>query len=131
MGLCNLPMLNELIQNRKKTTELYTSLLSSENISRPQIPEETEYNYAYYPVVFKDETTLLAVKNKLLANEVNSRRYFYPSLNNLPYLAQSNPCPISEDISKRVLCLPLYYGLGSENITRICKIILNEIRIEK
>ena len=131
MGLCNLPMLNELIQNRKKTTELYTSLLSSENISRPKIPEETEYNYAYYPVVFKDETTLLAVKNKLLANEVNSRRYFYPSLNNLPYLAQSNPCPISEDISKRVLCLPLYYGLGSENITRICKIILNEIRIEK
>lgn len=123
MGLCNLPMLDELIENRKKTTELYTSLISNENISRPQIPKDTEYNYAYYPVVFKDESTLLAVKNKLMENEVNSRRYFYPSLNNLPYLTQSNPCPISEDISERVLCLPLYYGIDAMDVERISKII--------
>ena len=123
MGLCNLPILKELIENRKKTTELYTSLISSQNITRPQIPEGTEYNYAYYPVVFKDEATLLLVKNKLMENEVNSRRYFYPSLNNLPYLTQSNPCPISEDISKRVLCLPLYYGIETIDVERISKII--------
>jgi dTDP-4-amino-4,6-dideoxygalactose transaminase len=123
MGLCNLLMLDELIDNRKKTTELYTNLLSSSNVSRPKIPAGTEYNYAYYPVVFKDETILLAVKNKLLENEVNSRRYFFPSLNNLPYLTQSNPCPISEDISKRVLCLPLYYGIDAIDVERISKII--------
>ena len=58
-----------------------------------------------------------------MENEVNSRRYFYPSLNNLPYLTQSNPCPISEDISKRVLCLPLYYGIDAIDIERISKII--------
>jgi dTDP-4-amino-4,6-dideoxygalactose transaminase len=123
MGLCNLPMLDELIDNRKASTELYTSLLSNANISRPKIPEGTTYNYAYYPVVFKDETTLLAVKKKLFENEVNSRRYFFPSLNNLPYLTQSNPCPISEDISKRVLCLPLYYGIAASDVERISKII--------
>ncbi len=123
MGLCNLPVLDELIENRKATTEFYTSLLSNDNISRPRIPEGTTYNYAYYPVVFQDETTLLAVKKKLFENGVNSRRYFFPSLNNLPYLTQSNPCPISEDISKRVLCLPLYYEINASDVERISKII--------
>lgn len=123
MGLCNLPMLDELIENRKKTTELYTNLLSQSEISRPQIPSKTNYNYAYYPVVFKSEEVLLTVKHTLFENEINSRRYFYPSLNNLPYLTQTNPCQVSENISKRVLCLPLYYGIEEKDVERICKII--------
>jgi dTDP-4-amino-4,6-dideoxygalactose transaminase len=35
----------------------------------------------------------------------------FSSLNTLPYLKESQ-VPISEDISKRILCLPLYAGLN-------------------
>ena len=41
--------------------------------------------------------------------DVRPRRYFYPSLNTLPYVNNQN-MPISEDISKRILCLPLYFS---------------------
>jgi dTDP-4-amino-4,6-dideoxygalactose transaminase len=122
MGLCNLPMLDTFISSRKKTSELYTSLLSTK-ITRPQINADTQYNYAYYPVVFESEKTLLAVKELLFKNEVNTRRYFYPSLNNLPYLSNTNACPVSEDIAKRVLCLPLYYGIDAKDVERICTLI--------
>jgi dTDP-4-amino-4,6-dideoxygalactose transaminase len=123
MGLCNLPKLNELIAARKNHSDYYSSLLSSSNINRPKIPYGTTYNYAYYPVVFESEKLLLAVKEMLSENGVSTRRYFYPSLNKLPFLNEHNYCPVSEDISKRVLCLPLYHDLEHENIKKICNII--------
>jgi dTDP-4-amino-4,6-dideoxygalactose transaminase len=123
MGLCNLPMLDKLMASRKKSSELYTSLLSAANISRPQIPADTQYNYAYYPVVFESEKVLLKVKETLFKNEINTRRYFFPSLNKLPYLSETNACPVSEDIAKRVLCLPLYFEIEEEIITKVCKIV--------
>ena len=123
MGLCNLPKLDELISERKKHSEHYTSLLSDKIIAHPSIPENTFYNYAYYPVIFKDETKLIKAKNVLFNNGINTRRYFYPSLNNLPFLTEYYSCPVSEDISKRVLCLPLYHDLEKENIEKICTII--------
>ena len=116
-------MLDTLIASRKKSSELYTSLLSGANISRPQIPADTQYNYAYYPVVFESEKVLLSVKETLFKNEINTRRYFYPSLNKLPYLSETNACPVSENIAKRVLCLPLYFDIEEEIISKVCKII--------
>jgi dTDP-4-amino-4,6-dideoxygalactose transaminase len=123
MGLCNLPMLDELISARKKHSDYYTALLSKSIISKPQIPEGTIYNYAYYPIVFESETSLLKTKEALFNNGINTRRYFYPSLNNLPFLTEHYSCPVSEDISKRVLCLPLYFDLEEQIIEEICKII--------
>ena len=131
MGLCNLLRIEEIIANRRKISELYDHLLldnSDTNISRPLIRSETKYNYSYYPILFKDEKTLLKVKNKLNQSDIFPRRYFYPSLNKIEYLPKSN-VPITEDISKRVLCLPLYHTLQEEEINLICSIILNTLNL--
>ncbi len=49
---------------------------------------------------------------------VNPRRYFYPSLEDLPYINSEN-CPTARDLAKRVLCLPLYVDLTSQNLALI------------
>lgn len=123
MGLCNLPKLETLMAAREKHSKHYSALLSPAVVSRPTIPEHVKYNYAYYPVVFDSEQTLLKVRELLLSNGVSTRRYFYPSLNNLPFLEAYDPCPVSEDISKRVLCLPMYFDLEASDIERISNII--------
>lgn len=123
MGLCNLPLVETLMAARENHSNNYTSLLSKSIITRPEVPENTKYNFSYYPIVFESETVLLKVKDILLKNEINTRRYFYPSLNKLPFLVNKFSCPVSEDISKRVLCLPMYYDLESKDIERISKII--------
>jgi dTDP-4-amino-4,6-dideoxygalactose transaminase len=58
----------------------------------------------------------------LAEKNVFPRRYFYPSLNHLPYISGQS-CPISESISSRVLCLPLYVGLSKENLNNIVDVI--------
>jgi dTDP-4-amino-4,6-dideoxygalactose transaminase len=125
MGLCVLPKVKENIANRRMVSEYYDSLLIGERLIHPEKIKGLEYNYAYYPVVFPSHNVMMKVRQSLIDCGVVPRRYFHPSLNTLPYL-RSNPqksCPISEEITNRVLCLPLYFGLEENEVDRICKII--------
>lgn len=120
MGLANFPYINDIIGKRKQICELYDELLSG-IVKRPKEQDNLEYNYAYYPVLFKNEEELLKVFEKLNAEGIYPRRYFYPSLNKLPYLESYQSCPISEDICSRIACLPLYPTLSNNEVIRICK----------
>lgn len=122
MGLCNLKYVPEIINKRRAISEEYDRDLAG-YVGRSTPPDGLEYNYAYYPIILENETTLLAVIEALSNEEIYPRRYFYPSLNLLPYLETTTPCPISEDITSRILCLPLYTDLTSQDIERISAIV--------
>lgn len=127
MGLCNLPRINDFINRRKDINILYRRLLSNSGLKFPVIPYNTVYNYSYFPVIFRSEEQMLLIKDKLSENNINTRRYFYPSLNKLPYL-KGNSCPLSESTAKRVLCLPLYYELSNEEVEFISNIISDNLK---
>ncbi len=122
MGLCLLPMMNVFIAKRKSIAELYERLLVGLPIQRPEAIEGTRYNYSYHPVIFDSEERLLTIMSKLQQNNINTRRYFYPSLNNLPQY-RGEVCPISESISVKALALPMYYDLEEKDIINICELI--------
>jgi dTDP-4-amino-4,6-dideoxygalactose transaminase len=114
----------EIIARRKSIFAEYDRQLNWQKIKKPA-PEIKgfQYNYAYYPVVFESESAFLKIREALNKQEIFPRRYFFPSLNQLPYVKNYQPCPISEDISVRVASLPLYYDLAFEDVKRICEII--------
>ncbi|MFZ4771622.1 MAG: DegT/DnrJ/EryC1/StrS family aminotransferase, partial [Ferruginibacter sp.] len=122
MGLAVLPEIENIIADRKKTSAQSDSALAG-FVQRPLMHESLVYNYAYYPVVFRSEEQLLEVVNGLKQNDISGRRYFYPSLNELPFLSYQS-CQVSEDVSRRVLCLPLYFGLTNEEVKLILDCIL-------
>lgn len=123
MGLVNFKHISEIVAIRKHICELYDALLKG-YVLRPKEQQGLDYNYAYYPVVFKSEKQLLNVFDELAKEDIFPRRYFYPSLNKLPYLKQSFVCPVSEDISLRIACLPLYVGLTDAEVHKISEIVL-------
>lgn len=125
MGLANLPYISQIIEERKNISAIYDKNLS-DVLQLPKIQLELEYNYAYYPVVFKSEEQLLKIFKALNEENIFPRRYFYPSLNQLEYV-DGNCCPVSEDISLRIACLPLYAGLEKENTKKISKIIKDNL----
>ena len=83
-----------------------------------EVRAQTEWNYSYFPVMFNTEIEVLSVMQILEKNGVFPRRYFYPSLNTLCYVDEISMSK-SEDIAKRILCLPLYYGLSKKDILKI------------
>lgn len=122
MGLINLEFVDTLILERRGLSELYHDLLTGLNLEVKQPTRMLNYNYSYLPVFFKSEEELLRIKSVLEVNDIFSRRYFYPSLNKLPYVREQS-CPVAENVSCRVLCLPLYNGLSEDDVRRICDII--------
>ena len=77
-------------------------------------------------MIFDSEETLLKVKDALNKENIFPRRYFYPSLNTVKYL-DGEKMPISESISEKILCLPLFAELNPETVERISNLINQNI----
>ena len=122
MGLSILPYIDEIIDNRKLSVDFYNNNLDFKFNRTFKLREETFWNNSYYPVIFETETSLLNVQNALNEAGIFPRRYFYPSLNQINYI-NSVEMPISEDIASRILCLPLFFGLKKDDLSKICSII--------
>ncbi len=127
MGLCLLDDIDTIIEKRKTVYNYYKEKLQ-ESLQVQAMNRDASMNYSYFPILFDSEKTLLHVENELNKNNIFPRRYFYPSLDTLPYLKRAVIQPVSEDVSKRVLCLPLYPGLEPEAQSKIVDIILNSIK---
>lgn len=121
MGLCNLNYLQDNIDKRKELVKLYDKQLNNV-VKRPKIQRNQQHNYSYYPIILRDEAQLNKLTKELKAMNVFPRRYFYPSLNKLPYITDSEACPVAEDIALRILCLPLYPDLDPAVVERITEV---------
>ena len=122
MGLCVLDDIEEIKQKRKEILKNYKEKLKGLVQLQEQNENATE-NYSYFPVVFEGEEQLLKVQKALNEEQIFPRRYFYPSLDTLEYIEPKQVCEISRDISKRILCLPIYAELEKGNQDKIIDII--------
>ena len=122
MGLAVLPYMKDILKARKSIVDFYNENLDFSKLQKMRLRDKTEWNYSYYPIIFDSEDRLLEVQAMLNENNVFPRRYFYPSLNTIPYV-NGKEMPVSESIASRILCLPLYVGLNEKDVEYICKII--------
>ncbi len=126
MGLCNLTHIEAILKSRKQQCLWYDELLKDAPVESIAIQEQAEWNYAYYPAIFESETVTLKVKEALEENDMHPRRYFYPSLDTLDYV-ETEGVNVSKDISKRILCLPLYFTLETKSIEEIVRIMSSRL----
>ena len=122
MGLCILDDIEDIKTNRKKVVENYKIGLESLVTFQEQNNQASE-NYSYFPILFKNEEDLSKVQKSLNKENIFPRRYFYPSLDTLEYIEPKQECKISRDISKIILCLPIYAELEKDNQHKIIDII--------
>lgn len=124
MGLANLKHIQAIQDKRCALVAYYDAKLENLKAIRPIWHVDSQNNGAYYPVVFESEALMLQCREQLQLAEIGTRRYFYPSLATaLPYI-ETTSMPVTEDISKRVLCLPLYYDLSFEEVDLIVRLLL-------
>lgn len=122
MGLSLIPYLDEIIAKRRRICEVYDFYLETTKVQTLKLRENTEWNYSYYPVLFSSEKSLLKTKTALNDAQIFPRRYFYPSLNKLPYL-EYQKTEVAEEISRKILCLPLFSELVEDDAVKITAIV--------
>ena len=127
LGLANLKYYDEVLEDRFQKYQLYKLELAERKDLTFQNIKHGETNYSYFPIVFKDEESLLKVERDLNDENIFPRRYFYPSLNTYSKIVNYHSAPVSESLSKRILCLPLYKTLTITQIQKIIRIIKDDV----
>lgn len=131
MGLCNLRHVEQEIAKRKAVEQKYIELLSGiPGISVKRRQKDVVTNSAYFPVTIDSQKygkSRDEVQKILRNNGIGARKYFYPLINELPYIIQYcgkvNETPIAKKISESVLTLPMYADLDDTEINSICSLI--------
>ena len=130
-GLLQLKYIDKAISDRQVIDQHYRDELKKvPGIIVPEKSSKASSNYSYFPVIVDDSYPLTRdeVYSKLKANDILSRRYFYPLISDMPMyrsLESSRPDNLSEAkyIADRVLCLPIFSALDRETQDKIIALI--------
>lgn len=132
MGLCNMDLVDDAIKERELVYKKYLEELKDledEGILKMIKPQEnTKTNYAYFTIKLNSEELKDYLFYKLPEYNLFVKRYFYPPCNEFPAYDFEKNTPIAQDVSYKILSLPIYAGLRLENVCQICEIIKTEIR---
>ena len=90
-----------------------------------------KHNYSYFPIFIdakKYGMSRDALYEKLKANNIYGRRYFYPLISTLnPYKEYPSALPsnlsVATKMANQVLCLPMHHELTQEDVERIINTI--------
>jgi dTDP-4-amino-4,6-dideoxygalactose transaminase len=130
-GLLQLQHMETVMERRAELDARYREGLRDVNGIRclPQTARRKR-NYSYFPIIVEADYPLSrdALYQKLKDNGINGRRYFYPLISEFPMyrgLLSSAPSnlPVATDAAQRVLCLPIYPALSTEEQDRVIEIL--------
>ena len=90
-----------------------------------------KHNYAYFPIEVDAKEygmTRDELYDKLKADNVYSRRYFYPLCSDFPAYrglpsATAANLPVATQVATKILCLPIYAELEEEDAQKVITII--------
>jgi dTDP-4-amino-4,6-dideoxygalactose transaminase len=135
LGLVQLKHYHANIQKRHAIADAYREGLANvKGISSLPEPENTESNFAYFPILVNETEYGLSrdhLYEKLKQHNIYGRRYFYPLISEFSMYkgldsAKPENLPVAEKMAKQVICLPIYPDLDMENINFVVQIIRGE-----
>ena len=126
MGLCMLDDMKNINLQRERVYNFYIKELNG-LLKLPERNQNSTLNFSYFPIILEDENQLYKVQMALNSKEIYPRRYFYTSLDTLNYIKPDQYCKNSRDISKRILCLPMYPELLKKQQELIIELIKYEV----
>lgn len=132
MGLLQLKYIDENIEKRKIITNLYREQLNNiEGITFLNDIPDVKHCYSYFPIFVEEKDYGISrnhLYEKLKKHNIYGRRYFYPLISQFPTYrgldsALPGKLPIAENITEKVICLPIYADLEEQNVLKIVSLI--------
>jgi len=134
MGLLQLKYIDKVIEKLKQLIRLYRNGLKDINgITFMDDMPAVKHCYSYFPVLIDKDRygkTRNEVYEHLKIHNIFGRRYFYPLISQFPAYcglesALSGKLTVAEQITEKVICLPIYFDLHINDVNRIIDYIRN------
>ena len=129
LGLAQFKRINMFYRHREKLYQMYIKLLSpfyGKQIAFQQIPKVIESSYWVFPILLLDEKhTADQIISQLNEKGVEARHFFYP-LERQPFIKEKYiPCPVSLNLWKYGIYLPLGNGIAENEVERSSQALLD------
>jgi dTDP-4-amino-4,6-dideoxygalactose transaminase len=132
LGLLQLSRIDQNLKDRLEIATRYRSGLSDvKGIRIPTLDEGVVGNDSYFPIFVENDFYLDrdALYERLKAQNIYSRRYFYPLISDFPMYkdlpsASKANLSVAANAASQVLCLPIYPGLTTAEQDRVINAIL-------
>jgi len=132
LGLLQLKEIKNNISKRKEIALQYRkNLRGVQGIRFLDDIEGIKHNHPYFPIFVNQKKygkSRDRLYEELKENNIFARRYFYPLISHFPIYrglnsASSSNLSVAEEISKEVICLPIYPDLSMDDVIKISKFI--------
>jgi dTDP-4-amino-4,6-dideoxygalactose transaminase len=131
-GLLQLKHIDHILAERARINERYRLAFQNvKGLRMLDVPPYCTRNYSYVPLRIEREFPVSrdVLYDEMRAQNIAARRYFYPLISEfptyrgLPSASQAN-LPVATEISRQVLCLPIFPGLAMRTQDKIIDIVL-------
>jgi dTDP-4-amino-4,6-dideoxygalactose transaminase len=131
LGMLQLKHVSASLRRRKEIDSVYRQQLAAVNgIRCLDCSGEQVSNYAYFPILVERgyRTSRDDLYHRLRGDNIYARRYFYPLISEFPMYrgmpsARRDNLPVATDVAARVLCLPIYATLETDEQQRVIDIV--------
>lgn len=122
VGLTILDEIDCVIKHRSELFEAYRDGLFN-IVELPQWHEKASFNGAYMPINLHNEINVKKVMKALDENNIQSRRYFSPSLDQVFTEQATFGTKNSTEIASGILCLPLHFYMSFSDVDKVIRTI--------
>ena len=129
VGLAQLARIDEVIKKRREIANYYNKKLDNINgLKCPVVPENSFHVYQLYSILLEERKKRDLLQQYLYDNGISSKVYFTPAHKSPFYekeLGYSTKLKITEDVSERILTIPLHLLLKKEEMDYVIEKIFN------
>jgi perosamine synthetase len=126
IGLNQLAQLDEFLTKRKHNADvLLKGLMKVEGVIPQKITPKTKPSYSYFSVVL-DTNKLRCTRDEFMkalsAENIDCGVHYPSALTEQPVVKEAlkpKPCPVSEDLARRILSLPMHPYLSDEDLKMV------------
>ncbi len=130
LGLLTLDRVEDALAARRKHVDHYLGRLAAiPGVAFQRVAPEDRSTYKDFAVLFASGELRYLAETALTAAAVQTKRYFRPCHQMEAYRGLAHrPLPVTESIYRRILCVPLFEDLTSEQVDFICDVIEAAVR---
>jgi dTDP-4-amino-4,6-dideoxygalactose transaminase len=113
---------------RANSLRLLSQLTPAEDVVLPRERMGARYNYHLFPVLLRDSSERAAVLARMWGRFVDASTIYSGAIEECRRFGYSGGCPVSESIAERLITLPNYAALSSDEIDTIAQVFLSSLR---
>lgn len=125
LGLLTVARIEDALAARRLHVDRYLGRLGAvRGVTFQKVSPQDRSTYKDFALLFATGQERYLVETALTAAQVQTKRYFRPCHQMDAYRSYANGAlPVTEDVYRRILCLPLFEDLAADQVDSICDVV--------